>query len=367
MKKFLFYLGHPAHFHLFKNIIALLEENGHKIIIAIKTKDVLEKLLQNAGLQYHNLLPKRRGKSKPSIIINEIKKNKALLTLCRKHKPDLLIGTSSATPLVGKLLGIPSFNVCEDDAEVIPYYAKFTYPLSSEIITPLTCNNGRWDKKSIKYNGYHELAYLHPTSFHPNKEVVNKYIPLDKPYFLMRFSGLDAHHDQGIEGINVEFAEQIIQHIKQKGNVYISSERPLPSKLDQHRIHIDPLDIHHIICFAEMFIGDSQTMAAEAGVLGTPFIRYNSFVGRIGYLNDIENNYKLGFGIKTENKEEMLSVLQSLLSQTSLKQQFEERRNKMLQDKIDVNQFFVWLIENYPESKIILRKDPDYQNRFIND
>ena len=44
-------------------------------------------------------------------------------------------------------------------------------------------------------------------------------------------------------------------------------------------ININPLDIHHVMSFASIYIGDSQTMAAEAGVLGTPFIRFNDFVG----------------------------------------------------------------------------------------
>ena len=57
--------------------------------------------------------------------------------------------------------------------------------------------------------------------------------------------------------------------------------------------------MHHIMAFAKMYIGDSQTMAAEAGVLGTPFVRFNDFVGRIGYLRELEDVYNLGYGVKT--------------------------------------------------------------------
>ena len=42
------------------------------------------------------------------------------------------------------------------------------------------------------------------------------------------------------------------------------------------------------MAFASLYIGDSQTMAAEAGVLGVPFVRFNDFVGRIGYLRELE-------------------------------------------------------------------------------
>ena len=40
--KILFHLGHPAHFHLFKNTIKNLIKDGNKIFIIIQKKDVLE-------------------------------------------------------------------------------------------------------------------------------------------------------------------------------------------------------------------------------------------------------------------------------------------------------------------------------------
>lgn len=55
--------------------------------------------------------------------------------------------------------------------------------------------------------------------------------------------------------------------------------------------------MHHVMAFASLYIGDSQTMAAEAGVLGVPFVRFNDFVGRIGYLRELEDTYELGYGI----------------------------------------------------------------------
>ena len=81
------------------------------------------------------------------------------------------------------------------------------------------------------------------------------------------------------------------------GTIYITSERPLEPQFEQYRIRINPLDMHHVMAFASLYIGDSQTMAAEAGVLGVPFVRFNDFVGRIGYLRELEDTYHLGFGV----------------------------------------------------------------------
>ena len=36
----------------------------------------------------------------------------------------------------------------------------------------------------------------------------------------------------------------------------------------------------------------------------------------------------------------------------------------MLKDKIDVTAFMVWFIENFPESHKIMKKNPNYDERF---
>ena len=46
--KILFHLGHPAHFHLFKNVIKNLKKNKHDVFILIKKKDILE-AIEEAG------------------------------------------------------------------------------------------------------------------------------------------------------------------------------------------------------------------------------------------------------------------------------------------------------------------------------
>ena len=42
--KYLFFLGHPAHFHLFKYTIEKLKKDGHIVYTIIKKKDILEDL-----------------------------------------------------------------------------------------------------------------------------------------------------------------------------------------------------------------------------------------------------------------------------------------------------------------------------------
>jgi predicted glycosyltransferase len=363
-KHYLFHLGHPAHYHVFKNTIKTLTRNGCKISILIKKKDILETLLKNDGLDYLNILPKGRHDSKAGLLLGMLTTDFNLLKYCIRTAPDLLIGTSYAISHIGRLLTIPSINVNEDDWNVVPLYSKLSYPGASVILSPFACDNGKWEYKSVKYHGCHELAYLHPQNFTPDINIANKYIDATKKYFIVRFSNLKAHHDKGVQGITDETANRLIELLKPAGNIYLTSERPVSSSLEQYRLKINPLDVHHIMAFAYMYIGDSQTMANEAGVLGVPFIRYNDFVGRIGYLNKMENNYQLGYGFKPEQKDEMLQKVSELLSFPDIHEEWKHRRNIMLNDSIDVNSFLTWFIEYYPDSARIMRENPDYQFRF---
>jgi hypothetical protein len=47
-----------------------------------------------------------------------------------------------------------------------------------------------------------------------------------------------------------------------------------------------------------------------------------------------------------------------------LKAEWQLRRQLMLNDKIDVTAFYVWFIENYPQSKSVMNENIDYQNKF---
>lgn len=96
-------------------------------------------------------------------------------------------------------------------------------------------------------------------------------------------------------------------------------------------------------------------MAAEAGVLGVPFVRFNDFVGRIGYLRELEDVYQLGFGIKASSErsvEALCARVSELVAMNPAERHatFQQRRETMLKEKIDCAKFLTWFIEKYPES-----------------
>lgn len=340
--KVLFQLGHPAHFHLYKNTIADLQCDGHQTYILIRKKDILEDLLKASGLDYVNILPSGR-KSAITLALRLWR----VFWFTLRHRVNILVGSTPEVAQVAWLLRRRSVVMAEDDAAIVPQFIKAVKPFADQYLSPVSCNNGPLEGKTTHYEGFHKLAYLHPRRFTPDPTVVDRYFPHDRPYFLLRFAQLNAYHDVSAHahGITDTIARKLVDMLAPHGDVYITSERPLPAGLEEHRLQINPLDIHHIMAFAKIYIGDSQSMAVEAAMLGTPSIRFNDFAGRIGVLEELEKKYQLTVGIPTSDPNRLYNTVSMMLTE-NLKETFQRRREKMLSDKIDVASFFTNFIEN---------------------
>jgi predicted glycosyltransferase len=160
-------------------------------------------------------------------------------------------------------------------------------------------------------------------------------------YYILRFASLNAHHDKGRKGINDALAVKLIEILSPSGQVFITSERPFSSELEPYRLPVHPADMHHVMAHASMYIGDSQTMAAEAAVLGVPSIRFNDFVGELSYLEELEHKYGLTVGIPTSNPEKLLQVVASWTADAGLLETWSKRRTIMLRSTIDVTPLWV--------------------------
>ncbi len=335
--KVFFYLAHPAHYHLFKRTIRSIQESGGESIVTIKNKDVLEALLIADDVAYTNIYPGLRGKGKIATFLSMLRKDITFIRLINRVRPDVLIGTSVELAQVGRLMGYPSIVVNEDDWQVVREFAYLAYPFATVVVAPFSCDTGRWGHKVKRYKGYHELAYLRPEHFQPDRSRIREYVG-DGAYSLFRISSLNAYHDKGKQGIAEEFLLKAAAMLQTIGSVYISSEGPLPHELEHLRLTAPPKLMHHVLAEAEIYIGDSQTMAAEAAILGTPSIRINDFVGRIGYLNDLEHNYALTHGFKPTQSEEAVALIKSLIEKPDRKRDYAYKRGFMLQECDEVNQ-----------------------------
>lgn len=338
----LFQLGHPAHFHLFKNTIADLQRDGHETFILIRKKDILEDLLKKSGMPYINILPS--GKKSVFTLMLRLWR---VFWFTLTHRVDVLVGSTPEVAQVAWLLRRRSVVMAEDDASIVPQFIKVVKPFVDNYLSPVSCNNGVLERATTHYEGFHKLAYLHPNRFTPDSAVVDRYFDHSKPYFLLRFAQLNAYHDvsANVHGINDKIAVKLIEILSPHGKVFITSERELSPELECYRLNINPLDIHHLMAFATLYIGDSQSMAVEAAMLGTPSIRFNDFAGKIGVLEELEKKYQLTIGIPSSDPERLYNTVKEMIDTDNLRDDYQARRQRMLEDKIDVATFFTDFIE----------------------
>lgn len=338
----LFQLGHPAHFHLFKNTIADLQRDGHETFILIRKKDILEDLLKESGMPYINILPS--GKKSVFTLMLRLWR---VFWFTLTHRVDVLVGSTPEVAQVAWLLRRRSAVMAEDDASIVPQFIKVVKPFVDNYLSPVSCNNGVLERATTHYEGFHKLAYLHPNRFTPDPAVVDRYFDHSTPYFLLRFAQLNAYHDvsANAHGINDKIAVKLIEILSPHGKVFITSERELSPELECYRLNINPLDIHHLMAFATLYIGDSQSMAVEAAMLGTPSIRFNDFAGKIGVLEELEKKYQLTIGIPSSDPERLYNTVKEMIDTDNLRDVYQARRQRMLEDKIDVATFFTDFIE----------------------
>ena len=357
-------MGHPAHYHNVTVVMDQLREKGHEVLTVGREKDVLIDLMKDIPYQ-KIFLAGKKGNSKAELARSVLKRLFQMIRITRRFKPDLLIGTDIVITHVGSILGIPSVLLNEDDTDQIPLFTKYGCRFASAVLSPLSCPGEPYEYKTYKYPGYHELAYLHPRYFTPDRSKIEHLFKGRERFSIIRFSALQSHHDVGRSGITDELALEIIQKLEKVGAVHVSAEREkaLSPLLQPYQISIEPQYMHHALAHCHIYVGDSQTMAAEAAVLGTPSVRFNDFVGKLGYLEELEHRFGLTFGIKTSQPDQLLATIEQLVNRPDLKEEWEKKSQQMLTQCIDVAAFMTWFFEKFPvdRRKIDIRKKVDLQ------
>lgn len=359
----LFDIGHPGHVHLLRNLYFELIKDGHNVLVTTKDVEIIKVLLEKYLIPYISLGEK--SDSLKGKLSNQLKYDAEVLKLVWKNNISIGVGTSITIAHVSKFTGMKSIVLDDDDDEVQPLFVKFAHPFADVVLSPSAVIGHRKTKHSVFYDGYHELAYLHPKRFSPDKKILDEVgIKENERFFIMRFNVFKAHHDVGVVGLSLEQKLRLVELLEKYGKVFITTEREPEPELKKYHLPVSAEKAHDLMAFATMFLGDSQTMTSEAAVLGVPALRCNSFAGRISYLEEEEHKYGLTYGFLPSEFEKMYEKAKELLDIQNLREEWQEKRRIMLSDKIDVTAFQTWFIENYPESKKIMRKNPDYQYNF---
>ena len=347
-------INHPAHVHFFKNFIWEMEEQGHQVVVTASQKDLAYTLLQKYGFTYIPL--GCYGNSLFKKLMNLPLLDLKMYNVLKKMNPDILVGIGSIRAAHASLL-LKKPCVSFEDTEHATEQIRLYLPFATSVCTP-SCYRGDIGPKQIRYNGYHELAYLHPNRFTPNPAVLTELgLTEDDPFIIVRFVSWQASHDVGYNGLTLDTKRKAVHEFEKYGRVFITSEKPLPEEFEKYRISVSPEKMHDLLYYATLLYGESATMASECAVLGTHAI-FCDFAGR-GYTDEEERDYDLVYNFKLDesNQERSIEKAVGLLQDPALKEKGREKQKRLLNDKIDVTAFMVWFIENYPQSVVAMKNN----------
>ena len=335
-------LTHPADVHIFRDLIARLEGEGHYVHLTMRDKDILVELARSYGMEAQVFGVARKGLLR--LATEMVLRQKRLYRIIRQSKPDVMMAIAGPyiAPL-GRLLRIPTYVFY--DTEHATVSNLLSYPFATCTYVP-TCYRKQIRWNHVRYNGYHELTYLHPRYFQPDSSVLDDVgvNPGDR-FSIMRFVGWGAVHDAGLKGFTEANKIRAVEELSRFGPVFISAEGELPSKLEGYRLKLEVSRIHHLMAQASLIFGESATMASEAAVLGVPSIFVDS-VGR-GYTDEQEVVYGLVFNFTPLRQSEAVEKGVAILSNDD-RAVWRNRAKRLLEEKIDVADLLYNVATNRP-------------------
>jgi uncharacterized protein len=331
---------HPAHVHFFRNFHDEMAGRGHDLYITARDKDRSLELLCDFGLPYQQISAQhQRG----GLAVEMVQRTRRLLTVIRTFRPDVMTGIMGPSIAVaGRLRRVPA--VVFYDTEFAIQTNWFVYPLAHSVCTP-DCYRGRVRGRHVQYAGYHELAYLHPNRFQADPGRLSAFgVSPEEPYSVVRFVSWQAMHDRHERGLTSAQKRNLIDVLQARGGrVLISSEAPLPADLAGLEVKGPVAQIHHLLAYAQLFVGESATMSSEAAVLGVPAV-FIATTGR-GYTDDEEERYGLVRHFTDDQFEQAVAAIEELASE-SPREFGQAARERLLAEKIDVTGWMVDYFES---------------------
>jgi len=331
---------HPAHVHFFRNFHAEMTGRGHELFVTARAKECSAELLDRYAVPYRLVSYQQSG---PGLARELVQRTSRIVRLIREFRPDVLTGIMGPSiAIAGAICRVPA--VVFYDTEFASQTNWFTYPLADSVCTP-DCYRGRVRGRHVTYAGYHELAYLHPKRFTPDPTRLRAFgVEPGEPYTLLRFVSLRAVHDISERGLTNQQRDELVQCLRGYGRVLISSEGDLSPALESLRLRGPVEDIHHLIAYAQLLVGESATMASEAAVLGVPAVYIATT--RRGYTDDEERRYGLVRYFPEHDLRGAVDAIAASFAPGSPRVWGAEARRRLLAEKIDVTQ---WMVEYFHE------------------
>ena len=325
----LFDIGHPAHVHLFKNLARLLLADGAKVLFTSREKEFETALIEKEG--FDHVCFGKHYRTLPGKLFGMVRYDLAMLRTGLRFKPDLIVGHGTiygahAAPFLrAKCLAIEDTGNMEQ--------VRLWRPFVDAILTPQVLDKDLGPKQ-VRYNSYHELAYLHPEFFRPDPSILDWLkVASGEPYAIIRFVSWNATHDVGLKGLGREEKIELVRSLSKRMRVFITAERAVSEDLQPFCLKIPPDRFHHALNYASLVVTEGTTTGTEAGILGVPVVFVSTF--KDPNLREME-----GFGLvrNTETAKDAFEAVEGMLAQD--RQVFRGRAEGFVASKENATRFY---------------------------
>lgn len=329
----LFDINHPAHVHYFKNTIQILREEGNEVIVVSRNKEIEHKLLDQYKIPFIS-----RGRGSESIFRKVFYYFYSVFLLSKiilRQKVDIVVSFmhpygAHASFITGRKSLIFS------DTENAKLHHLLTVPFASEIHTSIHFKLELGSKQK-RFNSLMELSYLHLDNFQPNSDVKSLLnLREDEKCVFLRFVSRKSMHDFSHPGLTGSDKIYLVEALSKLFKVIISSEVPLPPEIQKYSLEIQEKEIHSVLYYSDLYIGESATMAAESALLGVPSI-YIDDEGR-GYTDYLEEKFSIisRFPENRTGVEKSLKKAREILESDSSSSL---NREDIIADKLDMTKY----------------------------
>lgn len=330
---------HPAHIHFFKHAIRIWQAGGAEVKLLGRDRDVMRRLLDAYDYIPSEIASVQEKNSRfplQEMFTRQLK----VAQEAAQFAPDLVLSLMGSYTQAAAALRIPSFVFT--DSEFQHFNHRIAHPFATRIYTP-ACFWKDLGPKQRRYKGYHELAFLHPNRFAPREDVLTKLGMSKGEYVVVRVSAWDTLHDVGQSGFGSaldEFMAAVLQHYKV---VVVPEKGLLDPKYRRYQMNIPPDYYHDALAFARFVVTEGASTASEAACLGVPAIYLNT-TSR-GYLDDIQSRY--GLVSCHTHARDALNKVYSWLSEPPDPQDCQSRRQRLIDEHIDVTEFVVREVQEF--------------------
>lgn len=263
-------ITHYPHINFYKNALKIILEKNIDVHVILRPRGRLVSIFQKECPFIPFTLIGNHEKTFFGKIADMVRRDLNFLNYYRKMNVGVgtAVGGINITH-ISWLLAKPSIIFTDDLEYKLGYYLYS--PIATHIILPKSIP--AQGEKFLKYNGFKELAYLHPNHFMANKKALESYnINPHKYVFIREVSNASLNYRKMKMGKLIK----IIDHIKNKNlKIIISIEdKSLVNIFENHCIILkEPIeDIYSLMSYALFTVSSGDSMARESCLVGTPAI-----------------------------------------------------------------------------------------------